>query len=102
MFAGMAIDEISPSFLLSGLLAWPAAAIPQCSPRDRMLELLWQNFQEQRRAVGVTSGGALLEVMSSASGSWTIIITSPEGQACVLGGGHGWRTTPPPKIEDPL
>ena len=61
-----------------------------------MLGVLEGRYQEQPVAVGITSGGGLLEVLSSPSGSsWTIIITSPRGMACVVSTGHGWRVLEP-------
>ena len=69
-------------------------ALPQCNPRDRMLELLLHEFQERRVALGITSGGGLLEVVSNAAGTWTIIVTSPKGMACIVSIGEGWRQLP--------
>ncbi len=59
-----------------------------------MLSLLAERYQEQPVAVGVTSEGSLVEVLTDAKGgTWTIIVTSPEGMSCLVLSGEGWRDT---------
>ena len=46
-------------------------------------------------AVGVTNKGALVEVLTSADGgTWTIIVTTPQGMSCLVAAGEGWRFLP--------
>ena len=74
------------------LLAWPAAAAPQCNQRDSVLAMLQSKYQEQPVAVGVTNNGGLVEVLSAGDGeTWTIIITTPQGVSCLVAAGEGWR-----------
>lgn len=76
----------------SFLQAAPASAQPQCGMRASILEVLDQKYGETPVAVGVTEGGGLLEVISSADGvTWSILVTSPEGVACLVAAGEGWR-----------
>ncbi len=75
------------------LLAWPAAAAPQCNQRDSVLSMLRSKYQEQPVAVGVTNNGGLVEVLSTGDGNtWSIIITSPQGMSCLVAAGEGWRS----------
>jgi hypothetical protein len=68
-----------------------AQSLP-CDDRDKVLELLAKKYSETPVAAGVTSGGALLEVLTnSKSGTWSIIITSPQGMSCLTATGEGWR-----------
>ncbi|PCH81187.1 MAG: hypothetical protein COB90_05245 [Hyphomicrobiales bacterium] len=40
----------------------------------------------------ITNRGAI-ELYVSASGSWTMLITSSNGKACILAAGKYWQTT---------
>lgn len=57
-----------------------------------MLALLAGKYDEVPSAIGIASGGGLVEVLTSDSGSWTIIVTSPHGQSCVVAAGEAWKT----------
>jgi hypothetical protein len=64
----------------------------QCRDRDKVLAHLAGKYQEAPVAVGVTSTGGLVEVLSSGDGgTWTIIVTSPTGLSCLMAAGDGWR-----------
>ncbi len=74
------------------VIAWPAAAQPQCSPRDNVLKMLESKYKEAPVAVGVTNNGGLVEVLSTGQGeTWSIIITTPQGVSCLIAAGEGWR-----------
>ena len=83
------------SLIIAGLL-WIAVA-PQaeaqtvCGPRAEILERLTQDFAETPRAVGLSQDGALVEVMVSPSGGWTILVTYPKRPTCVVATGESWE-----------
>ncbi len=90
---------------LCGALAFTAALIAAsaggaaqqapCKQRDDVLGHLAQKYQELPVAVGVTNRGALVEVLSTDDGkTWTIIISSPTGRACMVAAGESWRALP--------
>lgn len=69
-----------------------AASSPQCDERGKIIEYMEKKYKETTIAAGVTSGGGLVEVLSTADGgTWTIIITSPQGMSCLMSAGEGWR-----------
>ena len=69
-----------------------AQAQPQCNNRDNVLELLAKKYQETPIAAGVTNTGGLVEVLTDhKSGTWTIIVTTPQGMSCLVAAGEGWR-----------
>ncbi len=69
-----------------------AQAQPQCNERDNVLELLAKKYQETPIAAGVTNTGGLVEVLTDIkSGTWTIIVTTPQGMSCLVAAGEGWR-----------
>lgn len=76
------------------LVASTAAAqqSPQCNERTQVLELLAQKYKETPVAFGVTNTGGLVEVLSDGKGgTWTIIVTTPQGMSCLVAAGEGWR-----------
>lgn len=69
-----------------------AQAQPQCNERDNVLELLAKKYKETPIAAGVTNTGGLVEVLTDhKSGTWTIIVTTPQGMSCLVAAGEGWR-----------
>ncbi len=66
-----------------------------CNQRDNVLGHLAQKYQEVPIALGVTNRGGLVEVLSTGDGkTWTIIISTPDGQSCMVAAGEGWRMIP--------
>ena len=66
-----------------------------CNQRNDVLGHLAQKYQDLPVAIGVTNRGGLVEVLSTGDGKpWTLIISSPDGQACMVAAGEGWRALP--------
>jgi hypothetical protein len=65
-----------------------------CHERAVIVESLKVVYAELPRAVGVTADGAVLEVLASPAGSWTVLITYPSLSTCVLAAGEAWETLP--------
>lgn len=91
-----------PFILLSALLAgsWtlPATAQQhglQCGDRDEMVRTLAVQYREQPRAMGLANQTAIIEVFTSKAGTWTILLTKPDGASCILGVGEAWEDIPP-------
>ena len=80
---------------LVGMSNSNAAGAPQspCSTRTKMVELLTNRYQEAKTAMGLISNRGVIELYVSASGSWTMLITSSNGKACILAAGKYWQTT---------
>ncbi len=75
------------------LAATSAMAQQQCNERDNVLELLAKKYKETPVAAGVSNTGGLVEVLTDIkSGTWTIIVTTPQGMSCLVAAGEGWRT----------
>ncbi len=69
----------------------PAAAQNSCGPRDAVIELLGDRFDEKTVAVGLASSGGVIEVLASNDGqTWTIMLTTPDGNSCVVASGEAW------------
>ena len=73
------------------LAAMPAQAANVCGDRASVLSRLAQGYGEARVAIGLASDGTLVEVLTSPTGSWTIIVTKPGGTTCVAAAGENWQ-----------
>ena len=78
------------------LIGWsafspPAGAQMMCVPRDALLAALKKTHSEIPVSGGLTANGAVLEVLSSAEGSWTVIMTRPDGVSCIVAAGENWE-----------
>lgn len=51
--------------------------------------------------MGLTANGGLLEVITSKTGSWTIIVTKPNGMSCGIVSGMSWEYTAEVLTSDP-
>ncbi len=81
--------------LVAGLILFGANASAQvpCNQRTEIVTQLAGKYKEVPVAIGVTSKGHLVEVLSSENGrTWTIIVTTPDGMSCVVSFGESWHT----------
>ena len=70
----------------------PALAQPACGERAKFTLKLEQSFAEHPVAMGLTDKGAVLEVFAPKKGSWTFLITMPDGLTCVVASGESWES----------
>jgi hypothetical protein len=69
-----------------------AFSAPQCDTRDRVTALLADRYGESRRALGLAGETAIMELFASdATGTWTITLTLPDGQTCLMASGAGYE-----------
>ena len=76
-----------------------AQAAP-CAKRTDFLQHLATKFAEAPVAMGVTADGAVLEILTSAGGPWTILVTMPTGVTCGVVAGEAWSQSPAPTKPD--
>ena len=68
-----------------------------CAERAEVVERLAERFGETLRSVGLHGGDAVVEVYSSeATGTWTILMTRPDGITCLLAAGERWEQSVKP------
>ena len=84
------------AFVAGVLFLGDATAQTACGTRRDVAEFLRQHYREVVVAHGVTANGALLEILAAPGGNWTLIVTAPDGRACVLASGEGWQAAGPP------
>lgn len=67
---------------------FPSSAQSQiCASHESMAAGLKQNFGEEVQAIGITSVGALIEIYTSPRGTWTVVLTIPNGPSCLIADG---------------
>ena len=75
---------------------------PLCTERSEVLTQLSSQYAESPVAMGIANNGGVLEILSSkAGGSWTIILTMPNGVACMIAAGENWESIPTMSKADP-
>ena len=87
------IAAIAASFIWASEAA--QAQMP-CGKRDGMVRLLSEKYGETRRSMGLAEGRGMVELYASEeTGSWTILITSPQGTTCMMAAGQAFQVEPP-------
>ncbi len=63
-----------------------------CDRRAKIIGGLAEKYREAPVAIGVTSTGSMVEVLTTGDGgTWTIIVSNPNGTSCLIAAGEGWR-----------
>ena len=89
---------LAASFAVAALLG-PLGAHAQtqsetllCDRRANIIGSLAEKYREAPVAIGVTSTGSIVEVLTTGDGTtWTIIVSNPNGTSCLVAAGEGWR-----------
>jgi hypothetical protein len=69
----------------------------QCGPRAAVMAQLTESFGENRRSMGIAANNMVMEIFASdVSQSWTITVTSAQGQMCLIASGQGFEATVEP------
>ncbi len=86
---------LTTSALILGMAAIgppDAQAQMACGTRDSVVAKLGDKYGEVRRGGGLAGSTAIFEIWASeATGTWTILKTSPVGMACIMAVGDGWQ-----------
>ena len=89
MVAGLALGAV--------LISLPAQAAGNCAQRDTVVERLQSHYSETLAGGGLhesSTNQMMVEVWASQeTGTFTVILTSPEGVACVVATGTDWYQT---------
>ena len=90
----LATAALSAAFLVTAIPTRPAEAQmarPMCSDRPTVLGQLAKKYDEAPVNMGLTNTGAVLEILASNDGTWTILVTTPQGVACMVAAGEHWQ-----------
>lgn len=89
--------RIISAALLFGMAALaPPAVAATCAPRDAVVERLSTRYSETVTARGLQNAEALIEIFTSPeTGSFTILLSRPDGISCIVSAGSHWLATKP-------
>ncbi len=79
---------------LIAAMASPLSAQMVCGDRGDVLGSLAQKYEEHPVSMGLANNGSVLEVLASTAGSWTVMLTRPDGKSCLLVTGEGFENVP--------
>ena len=72
-------------------LARQATAQEVCVLREAAVQHLEQKYDERIVGRGLARAGkTMVELLTSGSGTWTIVVTNVNGETCVLASGEAW------------
>ena len=86
--SGLVVVMVAFTALVIGNRA--AHAQSSCDVRKSLLAKLDNGYSEKPVAVGLASSGNVVELLISSDGTWTILVTKPNGIACVAAVGEEW------------
>ena len=95
----MKISILALAVTLSGI-AVPCLAdetptgAPPCAGRHEVVDALKSRFSEKTAGVGLTEQGAMMELLTSDDGSWSLLLNFPDGRACMMAAGSNWEGLP--------
>jgi len=74
----------------------PGDALAQaCAERAGLVAALARDWGEAPAFRGLDAGGRLVELFVAPSGSWSLVVTVPDGTACLVGAGEDALIVPP-------
>ena len=88
--------SIAAAALFLGWTAFPPAAQAQavCGEHRDVVSKLKKGHSEDPISMGLASNGAVIEVFASPSGTFTIVMTLPNGTSCLMMAGESWQDLP--------
>lgn len=79
-------------------LAGPAIAQGPCGKRVEIIKALAKKYKEAPKFIAIAGQTNLVEIFISKAGTWTILMTTPQGQTCIVAAGDSWEQLPPVTI----
>ncbi len=84
--------------LASALLSPAGAAFGQdsCMRHDEAVAWLDARFGERVIGQGLADGGRVMfEIFAGPKGTWTLLVSTPEGPSCIIADGFDWQQLAP-------
>ncbi len=79
---------------MAALSAASAQQGANCTDRERIVLRLSEAYGERRQSIGLGANNAVVEVFASdETGTWTILMTLPNGMSCLVATGSAFEAT---------
>jgi len=81
---------LAPAALVAAF-SCPAGAQspPPCFPHDAVAQTLAEQHREKRAVSALSERGYVIELYTSEAGSWTLVLVTSAGVACLVDAGTG-------------
>jgi len=79
------------------LTVGPANGQALCGDRDDIISRLESGYKESATGFGLAGNGGVVELYTSKKGSWTLLMTQPNGMSCLIAAGENWESLPDTK-----
>ncbi len=66
-----------------------------CGPYEELTKRLETNYHETSAGFGLLGNGGLVELYVSDKGTWSFLITRPNGITCLMAAGKHWEASTP-------
>ena len=76
------------------LLVNSSSAVAQgamCGEHNKILRQLEEKYNEVVKHAAITGRGALVELTVAPNGSWSMLVTIPDGPTCLVLSGDSWQ-----------
>lgn len=84
------------AFAVGPMQASAQAPEPVCAARADLVAVLAEDHGEVTIALGITSGGIVLEILARPDGAtWTALATDTTGETCIAASGTDWIAVAP-------
>ena len=97
--------KIVPAALLAALWSIPAsgalASEVRCAKHQQLVGMLSKKYSEAPVAMGTVNEDRYMQLFVSRGGSWTILVTKTDGEACIVAAGQNWEKLPGALAADP-
>ena len=91
-------ESIKKTKLNSNIILAQSQSSSICGARDDFVGQLERKYSESFKAMGLVNNGSVLEVLTSPTGSWSILVTTPQGVTCLVTAGENWEDVKKQKL----
>ena len=79
-------------YILLALFTPSLAFAAECGPSLDVYRALSERYDERRVSIGLAADAAsIVETWASEAGTWTVIVTMPNGTSCLIGSGLAFQ-----------
>lgn len=76
--------------VIAAIMATPLMAA-ECADTQEMYSVMKDRYGEERKSLGTTNGNIIEMWANEDIGSWTVLITNPNGVSCMLAAGQNYN-----------
>ncbi len=63
-----------------------------CGDHPEVVKNLGQKYSEKPVSMGLGNNGSMIEIFASKKGTFTIVVTRPDGKSCLVAAGESWES----------